>query len=374
MCGNAMIKHGRSASGAQRWRCATCALTSTAPRADKARRCQLDEFLDWLLGAAPQRRRRESARNFRKRVDWCWGLAPGIEPDGVVHHTVMADGTYMNGWCLLVAIDGEDGEMLAWQWCDRESADAYKALFEQIAPPDVLICDGMKGIGKACAEAWPGTRIQRCLIHVQRDTRADLTSRPRLEAGRELKRLADALTRIHDPEHAARWGEAPDAWHERWKTMLAERTFAKDHPDDPKAATSTSGWWWTHLPLRRAYSRLERLFRNGTLFCFLDPELLEHGPVARDSNRLEGGVNAKLKLMLLNHRRLPPEHMRRACEWYCYMKSNDPEPARILKEHDRKSTTKQAAPQENDMPQPTLGTGIDWNEFHTSTRYLNSTD
>lgn len=278
VCGNAMIKHGRSASDAQRWRCATCALTSTAPRADKARRCQLDEFLDWLLGAAPQRRRRESARNFRKRVDWCWGLAPGIEPDGVVHHTVMADSTYMNGWCLLVAVDGGDGEVLAWQWCDRESAAAYKALFEQIAPPDVLICDGMKGIGKACAEAWPGTRIQRCLIHVQRDTRADLTSRPRLEAGRELKRLADAPARIHDPEHAAPWGEALNAWHERWKGMLAERTYAKDHPDDPRAATSTSGWWWTHLPLRRAYFRLERLFKDGTLFCFLDPTLTAQAP------------------------------------------------------------------------------------------------
>ena len=31
--------------------------------------------------------------------------------------------------------------------------------------------------------------------------------------------------------------------HERWKGMLAERTYAKDHPDDPKAATSRSGWW-----------------------------------------------------------------------------------------------------------------------------------
>lgn len=69
---------------------------------------------------------------------------------------------------------------------------------------------------------------------------------------------------------------------------------------------------------------------------------------------------------------LPPEHMRRACEWYCYMKSHAP--ARILKEHNRKSKTKQAAPQENDIPQPTLGTGIDWNGFHTSTRYPNSTD
>ena len=369
-----MRKNGHDRMGRQRWQCDGCRLTAGTRNNTKRRRTQLAQFLDWLLEAAPQRKRTESTRNFRKRVDWCWRLAPRIEPDGVVHRTVMADGTYMNGWCLLTAVDGEDGEVLAWQWCARESAAAYKALFEQIAPPDVLICDGMEGIGKACAEAWPGTRIQRCLIHVQRGTRAGLTSRSRLEAGRELKRLADAPARIHDPDTAARWGEAPDAWHECWKTMLAERTFAKDHPDDPKAATSTSGWWWTHLPLRRAYSRLERLFRNGTLFCFLDPELLEHGPVARDSNRLEGGLNAAPERMLVNHRGLPEAHMRRACEWHCTMKSNDPDPARILKQHDRQSKPRTDQDNEPDMTRPTLGTGVDWNEFHASTRYPNATE
>ena len=93
--------------------------------------------------------------------------------------------------------------------------------------------------------------------------------------------------------------------HERWKGMLAERTYAKDHPDDPKAATSRSGWWWTHLPLRRAYFRLERLFNDGTLFCLFDPTLSAHSPVPRDSDRLEGGLNAALKRMLVNHRGLP---------------------------------------------------------------------
>ena len=115
--------------------------------------------------------------------------------------------------------------------------------------------------------------------------------------------------------------------HERWKGMLAERTYAKDHPDDPKAATSRSGWWWTHLPLRRAYFRLERLFNDGTLFCLFDPTLSAHSPVPRDSDRLEGGLNAALKRMLVNHRGLPEAHMRRACEWHCYMHSAKPDPA-----------------------------------------------
>ena len=72
-------------------------------------------FLDWLLEAAPQRRLGCDARTFRRRSAWCWDLEPRIHPDGVVHHVVMADGTYVNGWCLLTAVDGNDGEVLAWQ-------------------------------------------------------------------------------------------------------------------------------------------------------------------------------------------------------------------------------------------------------------------
>ena len=33
---------------------------------------------------------------------------------------------------------------------------------------DVLITDGLRGAEAACTQAWPGTRIQRCLVHVQR--------------------------------------------------------------------------------------------------------------------------------------------------------------------------------------------------------------
>ena len=169
-----MRKNGHDRNGRQRWQCDTCKATTTATIESRSRASTLRAFLDWLLEAAPQRRLGCDARTFRRRSAWCWGLEPRILPDGVVHHVVMADGTYVNGWCLLTAVDGNDGEVLAWQWCSRESTAAYKALFEQIAPPDVLVCDGMKGIQRACAETWPDTRIQRCLVHVQRDTRADL--------------------------------------------------------------------------------------------------------------------------------------------------------------------------------------------------------
>ena len=156
----------------------------------------------------------------------------------------------------------------------------------------------------------------------------------------------------------------------------AGRTHLRQgQPGRPQGSYKQGGWWWTHLPLRRAYFRLERLFKDGTLFCFPDPELTIPGPVPRDSNRLEGGLNAAPERMLVNHRGLPEAHMRRACEWHCYMNSAKPAPARILKQHDQDTKNPIANDDDNEpTSQPTLGTGIDWNEFHTNTRYPNTTD
>ena len=75
-----MRGNGHDRMGRQRWQCDGCRLTAGIRNGAKRRRAQLDEFLDWLLETASQRRRVESARNFRKRVDWCWQLEPHIEP------------------------------------------------------------------------------------------------------------------------------------------------------------------------------------------------------------------------------------------------------------------------------------------------------
>ena len=87
-----------------------------------------------------------------------------------------------------------------------------------------------------------------------------------------------------------------------------------------------------------------------------------------------GGLNVVLKRMLLNHRGLPEHHMRRACEWHSYMHSAKPEPMRIIKKHDRQPTARTREHEDDQTSEPGPGTGIDWNKFHTSTRYPNTTD
>ena len=153
--------------GVQRWKCASCSLSSTMPQENTERAGQLDAFLGWLLGRASQSAcdANGDSRALRKRTAWCRNIRPAIPPCRVKHHTVMADGTYMNhGWRLVIAIDGGNGEVLGFQWCSNESKAAYMALFSRIPAPDVPITDGLRGAESAC-------NVQRCLVHVLRNTR-----------------------------------------------------------------------------------------------------------------------------------------------------------------------------------------------------------
>ena len=231
-----MKKNGRTAAGSQRWKCGVCRMGTTVRRDDLRRVAQLDEFLAWLLDGRFQSDMDTSGgRTFRNHTSWCWDIVPRMRATPSRHRTVMTDGTYMShGWCLLIAIDGVTGETIAWSWCSHESTAAYLDLFSRIPAPDVLISDGLRGVEKACARAWPETRTQRCLVHVQRNTRADLTSRPRLQAGKELKRLSDTPTKVRDAGQAAAWGGALNDWHRKWKGFLEERTHARGRPVQPE--------------------------------------------------------------------------------------------------------------------------------------------
>lgn len=231
-----MKKNGRTAKGVQRWKRPDCSLSPTMPQERAAHARVPGEFLARLPGRQPQCALDPSGDSpaLRKRTAWCWNIHPSIPPVTARHHTVMADGTCMgHGWCLIIAIDGESGETLGFQWCGHESKAAYTALFSRMPAPDVPITDGLRGAEAACQEAWPGTRIQRCLAHVQRNTRTDLTSKPKLEAGGQLKKLSDRLTKAHDGETAVKWGEALNAWHITWG-VVHQRT----HPCEGRSNQS----------------------------------------------------------------------------------------------------------------------------------------
>ena len=58
--------------------------------------------------------------------------------------------------------------------------------------------------------------------------------------------------------------------------------------------------------------------------------------------------------------------MRHACEWVCDMKTAHPRPESFIPDNPRKDENATTTEPDDDAA-PTYDTGIEWNEFHTST-------
>jgi hypothetical protein len=123
--------------------------------------------------------------------------------------------------------------------------------------------------------------VQICQYHQQQIVTRYLTTRPKIEAGQELKLISDSLTTQNEESFTRLMEE----WHERWNQFLKERTCAPDRKH----------WWYTHGRLRAAYRSLHT--NLPYLFSYLKyPEL--HIP--NTNNSLEGYFS-RIKQLLNNH-------------------------------------------------------------------------
>lgn len=353
VCGQPMKKNGRSAAGTQRWKCTACALSTTATHisqvAWRQRVNQLEEFIAWATSSRTQGQDPSQARALRRRTAWCWQVpAPQPPVTGEVYRQVFIDGIYLaGGWVLLIACT--TSHVLAWQWASSENTAAYQGLLQHIAPPDLVTTDGAAGALAAIRATWPTTRVQRCLVHVHRDTRRDLTGRPRTEAGRALLALSKKLLSITTTEQATKWLGLLNDFGTHYHSWLNQRTTAAQDPANARGRT----WWYTHQRTRRAWRRLTRLASQGTLFAYLtDPDGRPTDHTYTPTTNQAESLNSVIRGLLRAHRGASPDHQASIIEWTLALRTiQPPEPAHVLKQWDdharpprRKLPTPQHAP------------------------------
>ena len=259
-----MKRNGRTSSGRIRWRCrnAGCGSSRTQSRDNSARdlRCGLD----WLFSKQSQAEHRLPARTLRRRCELMWGLWPPVPLVDEVHHVVHVDGIHLHrDAVVLIAVAG--GHVIGWHVAKSEKAAAWQCLMARIAPPDVLVCDGGGGVLKAAKATWPDTRIQRCLFHVQANILELTGRRPRLEAGRQLRRVALSLPRVGDAGGAAEWLVSYNRWgaglrlvprrEERIRRRQCERHAPKARQGAVHDPQTHPGGSAVHVPRRGARVR-----------------------------------------------------------------------------------------------------------------------
>ena len=88
-----MIRHGKTSTGRQRWRCKTCQITTLNDIDSTAK--HLDEFLAWLLGRRRQVDLPGGGRSFRRRCEPLWQLWPFSPIVDEVHEVIFVDGIHL---------------------------------------------------------------------------------------------------------------------------------------------------------------------------------------------------------------------------------------------------------------------------------------
>ena len=355
-CGGDMKRNGFNSSGRQRWRCKVCGASTTRRFTSAA--MTLKGFIDWLLGKLTQSELGMASRTFRKKTKGFWKLWPILPICDEVHHVVYMDGLWLaKGAVLLIACTDE--YVIGCHLARSENSRDWGYLMSRIAPPDVLVCDGAGGIEKARKAYWPDTAVQRCLFHVFNAVKRCTTTRPKLQAGVELYGIAKKLLRITTLNEAAEWLATFQKWCSTWEKFLKEKTIVDGRNQ------------YKHERLRKARRTLETLCRQGTLFTYLDRELLEGGRIASTSNKIESN-NAAIRAVLQHHRGMKIDHRIKAGFWWCYMNSEAPVSyAKMLEElptddqiMEWRRQAARASRTDEDVSR--WGEGIVWSEFHMS--------
>jgi hypothetical protein len=140
-----------------------------------------------------------------------------------------------------------------------------------------VIIDAKYGI----KEVFSGLVIQICQYHQQQIVQRYLTTQPKIQAGQELKAIADSLTYLDRYSFTL----VLEDWHKIWRVLLAERTYSPDRDH----------WWYTHRRLRAAYRSL--LTNLPYLFEYRQHPDLQ---IPNTNNSLEGYFS-RLKQLLNNH-------------------------------------------------------------------------
>lgn len=180
---------------------------------------------------------------------------------------------------------------MSWLFAERETLANWMTFLKKLPAPDAAVIDGQKGLLAAIQCLWPLTKIQRCLVHIERLARIKLTRQPKTSAGKELSLLVKRLLGVRTKRQRRRWIGVYRRWERRHTDFLKERSYGEPRVGEKRT------WWYTHRNIRAARS----LIRNALphLFTFI-----YHPHVPRTTNHVEGGVNSRLKELVHRHRGL----------------------------------------------------------------------
>ena len=220
-----MKKHGKS-RGLQRYCCLQCYRTFSSKRKPKIawiRKAYEDYTVHKQSYKELSKKYGKSGKTLRKLFDEHAGATGEIfqysEPFALI-----LDATFFGrGYGILMARNLT--KVLFWQEIVTESIREYEVCLNQLDAMDysfsAFVVDGRPGVRQLLMRKHPGTSIQLCQFHQIQIVKRYIPIRAKTEAGKELRKIALGLTKMHEAE----FERVLNTWHTQYGDFLKEKTL-----------------------------------------------------------------------------------------------------------------------------------------------------
>ena len=163
-----------------------------------------------------------------------------------------------------------------------------------LAPLSATV-DGNPHVLRLLRRLWPTIRIQRCLVHIQRQGLSWCRRQPKRRDAQHLRTLFRQIMAIHTVADREQFVAQVQSWEQRYGARLA--------------GAAETGWVFSDL--KRARSLF--LAALPDMFHYLDDPA-----IPKSTNALEGYF-ARLKHKYRQHRGLAPAHRSAYFRWYVHL-------------------------------------------------------
>lgn len=286
-----MQQWGTTVAGTPRWYCASCNRSSVRKRDDISHSSRSHLFDFWLTGTSTladiARTHRVSRQTMSTWFMPYWNHVP-IPIIPLAIDILIIDGLYLETRNSCVLIGRTKTLIASWVFVDHECYGSWLLFCQSLPAPRVVVCDGQRGMRAAIRDAWPNTRVQRCMFHVYQLIVIRLTNHPKTDAGYVLLTIAKALFCVRTRRQKRRWIRRYHQWKKHYALFLKERTMEK-LPGKKRL------WWYTHKRIRSVRTLIDNAIPE--LFTYIG-----HSDIPRTTNHMEGGINSRLSELLHRHR------------------------------------------------------------------------
>lgn len=313
-CGSLAVIRWGTQSGKSRFKCKQCGILFCRKKPELGARNRFVWFRQWIEGKQSFKQlvvQSDYSERTLKRYFYSYlGTYPvwQIKPSEKVN--LLMDGTYFaNKVCLVLYRDNNVKATQLYRLSDGEWEEEIREDLQNLISLGITIesvtCDGLSNLLKAVRKTCPGTIVQRCLAHIQREVLSWLTRNPQSEAGIELREIVRKLHLIDDKTKWGYWVVEMVNWYEKYQSFVNQKSYFP----------GSKRFWYTHKMIRRSFIHIKRAFPD--MFQYLD-----NPSIPKTTNALESFFG-HLKENISIHRGLSKEHYKNYIKWYLYFRSNE---------------------------------------------------